>query len=411
MPFIQTQPIESLLGAYQPIQFGVGILDSFTSKIPPQLEAQIFVNGTLQGVPYLLNPKGTNAGTGGITYSFEFDASAGAQRFFDSQIFFPALGSNTIQANTNFQGDLVVRFYEWTDNGLGRLQRNNTFVETQVIVTLNAYTTIQDIQNFRQYNAGLGNQNNSILQLTSKPLKTLVALDDSEYVGLMSRAIMATQYLFYGAAGQVGRGNLVHTPDMLNNDRAIMVPVGPANINNITTWDATSTGTQTVDSSIDFYTVRHGLICTDGSLLSYYAPRIYFPRENPWKAYRFHFINRFGLVDSFTINNLKGESVQTQSNLFVRPLPQVITSTVPSKITLQKSRVKSFNCVATNLTQGQVAFLEEFVSSPWVQIEVDGQQFKVVIDDGDYSTTPQDRGLSTFRFTGSYSVDTFAQRN
>lgn len=407
MSFFVDLPLGSLLGAGGGIGFELGMVSNPIPTIPPEIEAEVLINGSKFGTSKFLVRVRQEPINGGVNYYYLFDEAGAVREWFDNFQFFPSPGTTGFIENEIWNPQVQVRFTDWRENAQGKLEATQAQLTSLVHRVINNQGNLFDPREFDAFRANSPNAK----YLTDKPNKVVVAFDESEWLPFLASTTTGTEFIFYDHNGaQLGRAALAHTPNAANNDVIGMIPVGPASINATTTW-AFQTGQVTVDESVGFYVVRPGLLCQDGTVLSNFIHRVYYPIEPIYRVHRFHWLNSFGTIDSYSIYNASQEVIQTEARTFRRPLPNILTSETVGESVLQVKGTTTLQCTAENLTKGEREMFKRMVISPNLILEREGLYYNMIKEDSSHNLEDANRELTSFSFNARFSIDSISQPN
>lgn len=396
--------------AYQPTTYNVFIAYAGVADPVPALEVEVFVNNTSQGVFF---PSLFAVTTFGLStlYAYQFDPGSVVRDFFNNRDTLRTPGEIGFKEGTTWQASAYLQFTEWLpDSNTGKLVRDpNTTNTSSPLVFVNATA-----------NAGREIFNLSTWSLipyeymTEKSDRVVIGYDESEFLYFLGQNITHTQYLFYDQDDTLlGYGFIAHNQLASSFNNVGSVPVGPASINAFTAsdWDGPVTGTVGVSSAVKYYVVRSGLRFVSGTMTVLTNARRYYPCEQKFRKYRLHFLNQYGVFDSFSVLHDNQEAYETTSGVFRQTPSGVITADREvDRRTQSRSRTRLEGRVQNIIPQDEQFYLQ-FIRSVNVYLEESGTMYPILVDDQETTMREAGRGLFELPFAAYFSEDQVSQRN
>lgn len=202
-------------------------------------------------------------------------------------------------------------------------------------------------------------------------------------------------------------------------DRMVRCPAG-WNLNdidaaNITIVGGTYAALPIITSSVYYYSIR----CINYAGTATTETRTYYPDTNcdRFTHYKFHFLNKLGGYDSFTFTKKNSFNSSIERSNYKKNLGELGASSVTySKsqraITQFDTKIEDvITCKSDYLTSGDVAWLEELVTSPDVILEENGVAIPVNILNTSFERhNGQDKKLFNLSIDFKYSYKRFRQR-
>lgn len=376
------------------------------------LECQVFINGNAQK-SFFVNPDSFDTFNGQVVNQYFVDVSSTVQNYLKNNLVFPELNGYVNDVSDDFQAEIFVRFYDWLPDNNGILIKNFIFNESQKIHSINSVRYQDEETCLDVYAEGLNRP-----YLTDKPDKTTVCPDDNEFL-----------YFFdsYGGSAFLGFIQTYDYNDQLKQTGVVIINtvpsnsihrfgVGPTNINSVPAgqW---LTGSPfeviTIDDETKYYDVEIHYFSLVGSG-AFLKNRRYYLDRGHCKAYRIHFLNKHGFVDSFTVQKSKKELFKTNSKEYEKALPVFVESEY--KNTHQQSKIYArgtyrVTAFTQDLKDSEKVWLQQLMISPLVYLEVDGNYLPVTVKDREETIVSNIDRTNDLTFDLIYSFERHSQRN
>ena len=406
---ILSQPPQELTPAYRPIIYTFLVVGAVTDY-PAALSVQPYVDGVAFGNPIRLEPYLMEDSGGNTLHYFRLNLSERVQRFFSNDNFFPALGSGGAIGSDNFQAPLqvVASFYYPNANGILTLQVNEQ--QSTEFPVLNAYRRGEETDSLELYDLGATTVTpSSVLWLTRKPVNSILCIDDNELLGIFTKGLTAYRIRAFDDSGALqSEGVAFLDISTFGADEVNIIPVGPVNINAISTWYS---GSVTIDSDTRYYLIQGGWIF-GSSFLSLTPLRRYYIVPSDCRRHRIHFLNSFGIPDSFTIWNNRIREYEVQNQIYQRPILGTGALTDGGTRDVQKKGRISISSPVGNLTNEEQGWLgREFALSAAIMVEEDGAYVPYILQPGTFGVDNDNDANPTLNFTLLQSRGEDSQRN
>lgn len=408
---ITGQPLLELSPAYRPLEYNV-IVSGDPANIPAALEVGVQVNGTqFKGRIPVEAFAFDNSGASALS-SFNFNVAERVQAFFNMANFFPPVAAPIPLVNPNNVALVKIAVYTLYPNASGELVDAGTEIFSQTVPVINAWRRAEEEATLAPYD--VGNVGTTTVKfLTRKPSRSIVCLDDTEFLGLYTRNLFSFRIIAYDQNGvEQANGQLLTGATQFGLEELVVLPVGPANINAVDAGDwLVNTDQVVIDSDTWYYVVQAGWHCPDGNFYALSEIRRYYLVPSSCRKHRVHFMNSFGVPDSVSIFNNEQVEFLTKSETFTRPLPASF-----GIVDEQKSRVQTIGRIEikspiSNITNEERVWLaREMSMAPMVRLEQAGQYIPAVIKDGDFVVKDSDNPLDNITFRIEYSQEEYSQR-
>ena len=398
---ITEQPTTGVLyAAFLPIIYRVQELSVATTTVSAALQVTVLIDGAEKEILFYDSISTTPTSIGGnLDCFFKLDMSEAAQKWLiDMEALF--LTARSINASWSFYNgkiDLRIKILPYVPNYEGLLNSyplNEGFSDT--ISVFGAYLTeAQTPQYLLTYTL-----NTPRKFLTHKPLRSEVALEDSEFLffccedGLVPLSIRVT---FFDNTGQIGNGVL--ETFLQGSETFLLVGAGALNIAEAQ-W---TTFSGDVDVANCTY---YEIALFDDSTTPISETRRYTITHN-CKGYRLHFLNQFGVFDSIFLNTDIKETSATKGELFDKLRGLAVSSR--SQLKLSTSRQISYDGIVGNLNDAEVQWVNELLLSPSVFLEKDGLLLPVILEDIS-NVTKETAQLNEMKVSFYCSNKTFSQK-
>ena len=249
--------------------------------------------------------------------------------------------------------------------------------------------------------------------LTRKPDKVLLSLGDSETLGVWAKNLTNVRVISYDADGAQQADGRFNIGTTFGENKLALLPVGPANINAIPAGSWLSPNDQvTIDTDTSYYVVQAGLHLPDGTWNGYSDLRTFFVIPSTCRQHRVHFINPFGVPDSFSIWNNKKVDFAVAGVDYTRPLPAdfgIVNESAARQQATGRVQVKS---AISNITDADREWLaRDFSISNSVRLEDEGQYIPVKVKGGTFPVADSADLLDSISFTLEYSQVDIGIRN
>lgn len=414
---IVSGPSVELSPAYRPLNYAMYVNGPDRDRAAALL-VQVKVNGTNLGDPIPIeHNRFTDFGGGQGSWSFfDFNIAERVQTFFKLENFWPNIAEPVAQASSEFQALVSIEVSTLYPDADGILQLEPTTISSQEIPVINAYRREVESSSLADFSVFTTSQQNptQIKFLTRKPDRVLVSLDDTEFLGLWTEGLFSMRILSFDRNGvQQGDGQIVSGATGFGLPELAILPVGPANINAIDPGDwLANTGPVTIDEETKYYIIQAGWHCPDGSFSNFSEIRRYYIIPSGCRSYRVHFINSFGVPDSFSIFNTKIEDFVVSSDYFTSPVPPDFGVLDGGDRRVQASGVVRIKSPIGNVRLVDRRWLaREFSLSVDVRLEIGGQYIPAVLKDGAFPIEDSGADAPSITFTLDYAKRTISQRN
>ena len=210
-----------------------------------------------------------------------------------------------------------------------------------------------------------------------------------------------------------GDGQIITGATVYGTEELTILPVGPANINAIDPGDwLPNTGPVVIDEDTRYYIIQAGWHCPDGNFTNLSEVRRYYLVPNGCRKHRIHFINSFGVPDSFSIFNSNIEDFIVKSETYTKPLPADY-----GLLDGGERRVQAAGKMMIKSPVGNVRLIDrewlarEFSLSPDIRLEIGGEYIPATLRDGTFPVNDSEADAPSITFTLDYARETRGQRS
>lgn len=341
----------------------------------PACEVEIFINGNSRAkIPY--NPSRLSNFGGTQTAYYEIDISEVIQSFFNNKLPLLPVASGDAWASPNTVAAYYVQVTSYLPNE-GFLMPETVVATSQTNLAINA---VRDRNEEQCLDLFLGFPTYA---LTNKPFPVAVCKNESEFLYIFSGQFRDIVWRFDSYDSE---GVLLETGFVNGKSGTYQIHgmgVGPQNIENIS-WDD---GSVTLDSSVSYYTVQAGRYLNN----QYFAitpPYRYSLNHSCCPKVRVHFLNKFGVFDSVSIQGEKVEDFRVSSDTFERTLPLYIdTGSVDNFVeSHQTSKLYSeltprLSVSSYGIRRKEAIWLKELPKAALLYLENEGNYIPVTVQD------------------------------
>lgn len=388
------------------------VVSGAATDYPAAIEVAVIINGVQIGERIPVGPFGFISGVSSAFSFFSFSVSERVQQYFDMSKYWPVPGAPGAMADPSFVGLVELEIYTLYPNfATNVLEDAGTTEYSQKFPVINAWRRSDEEPRLVDYDASQATLPN-LKFLTRKPNRSIVTLGDSEWLGLYTNGLFSYRIYAVQYDGTVQDGQLLTGATVFQTEEATILGVGPANINAVPggSWLA-NTGPVVIDEDTRYYLVQAGWHCPDGNFVNFTTIRRYYLVPDSCQKHRVHFINSFGMPDSFSIFNNEQVQYLTESEQYTRALPSEFGIVDESLARVQAKGRMQISSPVGNITDEHAQWLaREFSMSPMVRVEEAGQYIPVVVKDGNFAVQDTEEPLDRITFTLEYSQAELSQR-
>lgn len=406
MPLIIDQPI-GLLPAFEPLRFTVQEMLTTAHSRSPALSVSVSGSSLTVSPETVVTPVRVETVGGSYLYTFDVDVRSEVAALLSTTLR-PPLGAPGVTVFDRAQDEITVSFFPW----LPDLANNEILVRG---ITPEVAQPFEVIPAFRYKDEDQGldahewsNQvpnNEAVLPLTRKPTSTLICLDDSEWVPVWSEGMTHFRIRSFDASGALISDGVVATGYGTSpTSRVLMIGVGPANINAIDPADYVQGSPVSITDSTARYLIQIGGICNGGFFLPFIQNRDYYLKPQFCRSARIHFINSFGLLDSFSVWNNYTVEYGTSVFFSERGKSDVSDLSIPSRYRTSAEGRKSASFTVGYLTKQQQQWLaRELPMSIQVWTETGRGLEAVHINEGSFIISDTEQAIPELSFETIFS--------
>jgi hypothetical protein len=389
MATITSQPTQTILCINEPVKYEFEEVLTGVDAVPSALEVQLELDGTLKDVIYLdAFEVVRNVDT---FNTFKINVSELLIKHFERMNLVNEFTNFTFYRLENIQS-FRLKITPWLPNTEGVLIRETSSIFTTVKYLSDTVLKENETLNyFANFFLPIGTAQFLTTNKNIRLKRTGFCL--VAYSKPLNNDISITVKFYNALNAQIGRGILEIPDSNTNSHQFVILNLSPSVIESVT-FDATL-GITDVNMAT-YYTVE----CTNSEVIKVTICET-------CTGYRLHFLNRFGLFDSVTLNSDVSDSFKTRSSIFERAKS---VYNVHSTSVLSKVGQKQYEGFAANLSPSDAVWLEELLNSPLVYLEENGLLLPVIIDEDTYDTKRTGE-MTDFRIKFYLSNKRKSQRN
>lgn len=305
------EPVEVLDAAYFRRAYVVMVQVAFETTLQASVKIDIEVNGIAQSSTTYASPVSVQTVAGiSTTWTFKIYPGQMAWRYLASQrtdrLFLDNAG-DVFNNSPTFQRLIRFRFTEVVPDVSGSMGAGSG-VWSQYVSLLDAAPDPKTERNLRARNTLWGQP---IKWLTNKPSGSLVNAGSRENLAIWSDQINGIEITTYDESGAVLETGTAYIKTGLSNSQIVsVIAVGPANINEYDpgVWN---TGSVSISSDVDYYVIRAGWLCPDGTLIPFAEERKFYYSDCAEFDLEVWFLNDFGFWDYLPVQALTSEVSDT----------------------------------------------------------------------------------------------------
>ena len=339
-----------------------------------------------------------------ISNEFHFDASAYLKSIFDVRSE-QGLSITAIEELTSAYGS-----YEVVVNTTA------TLVSGTISNHFYAFASLENRKYLNEETANFGIESKQLLY--SNDFNSTTDVMPSKDVSVQSRVNLFVEhrYLFLSTYGNILKPNDNSTISQnlyidleIYENKLISIPLNTTFI----------TANFLVVGGGLIFAVKHWRITLGGSLhapdpaYSYTQPqRLYYDRNLDCNLLEFVYVNKYGVKENITFNASQSESLKTKSKQFLAHGYDSEANTLTFNTSASRQKI-SQQTVITKKVEGKKMLIKridevkDFLTSPIVWL-VDGELIPVVLSDGNYNLTKENKGLEvSFKYSNSQTKLSF----
>lgn len=320
---ILQEPNELMDAAYFRREYRVMVQVNLETTLQASVKIETEVNGLVQAENVYASPFAVTSVPGtSTTWTFKIYpwqlAWKYLSKFREERLFLDNAGE-IFKTDVTFQRLIRFKFTEVVPDAAGVFTAGSSAF-TQYVSLLDASPDPKTMKDLRSRNTMWGYP---MKWLTSKPSGSLVGPGTRETLAVWSDQVNGIEVTSYDEAGAVLETGTAYIKTGPSNSQIVsVVAIGPAQINELDpgVW---STGSVTIGPDVDYYEVRAGWLCGDGTLIPFVEDRRLYYSECAEFALELWFLNEFGQWDYLPVQSLISEEATTteQAGFFASESP------------------------------------------------------------------------------------------